>query len=126
MKIFTLHIILFFLLSACSQEKQNRLYLGKKSAEREVIETLENKGHNVINNALPVIKDSVTAVAIAEPILFNIYGKENILEQKPYEIYHIDNFWFIRGTLKKHYSGGTFIIIIDDRNSKILKISHGK
>ena len=56
----------------------------------------------------------------------SIYGKENIESQKPYEHYLIKNYWIIAGTLKKDIVGGTFLIIIDARNSKILKITHGK
>ena len=63
---------------------------------------------------------------MAEYILFNIYGKDNIENQKPYETHLIENHWVISGTLQKGMKGGTFLIIIDARNSKVLKISHGK
>ena len=46
--------------------------------------------------------------------------------QKPYETHLIENHWVISGTLQKGMKGGTFLIIIDARNSKVLKISHGK
>ena len=59
-------------------------------------------------------------------MLFSIYGKDNIIKQSPYEIYFIDNYWVIGGTLPKEYLGGTFLIIIDSRNCKIIRITHGK
>jgi hypothetical protein len=83
------------------------------------------KFHSVLNLKEPIIKDSTTAVAVAEPILFGIYGKDNILEQKPYIIRHIDDYWLITGTLH-HDVGGTFFIIIDAMDSKVIRITHGK
>jgi len=82
--------------------------------------------HNIIDNKTIIIKDSSTAINVAEPILFSIYGKNNITEQRPYEIYFIDNYWVLTGTLPKGSAGGTFLIIIDSRNSKVLRITHGK
>ena len=114
-------------LSSCGQTNSDRLILGKQYAERELKATLkDDKSNNVVDNKTVVIKDSSTAVAVAEPILFGIYGKTNILSQKPYEIYHIDNYWALAGTLPKGWKGGTFLIIMDDRNCRILKLIHGK
>jgi hypothetical protein len=124
---FLIHIILLFFTLAYCQEKEDRYKLGKTHAESELKLALSNESqHNVIDNKTLIIKDSNTAISIAEPILFNIYGKENIILQKPYEIYQIKNHWVIYGTLPKGYFGGTFMIIIDARNSKIIKITHGK
>lgn len=121
-----LTIILFaFSLIACSQN--DRSLLGKSFAESELKLALSKESqHNVIDNNDVLIKDSSTAVKIVEPILFSIYGKENIESQKPYETYLVENYWIISGKLPKGMLGGTFLIIIDARNSKILKITHGK
>ena len=100
---------------------------GKSYAEQELKSALAgNSQHNVINSKTILIKDSVTAISIAEPILFSIYGKDNITKQQPYENYLIDNYWVISGTLPKNYLGGTFLIIIDARDCKIVRITHGK
>ena len=101
--------------------------LGKSYAEKELQSALTDKSqHNVINAKTVIIKDSVTAINVAEPILFSIYGKDNITKQRPYEIYFIDNYWLIGGTLPKESKGGTFLIIIDSRDCRIIKITHGK
>lgn len=117
-----------FTLISCSEAKDSRTILGKSVAERQLKSVLKENSEpqNNIDNKTVIIKDSQTAINIAEPILFSIYGKENIIEQKPYEIYLIDNFWIISGTLPKEYFGGTFLIIMDARNAEILKITHGK
>ena len=106
--------------SAFGQTKSDSLARAKLKASLTDI-----KLHSVLNFKEPIIKDSTTAVAVAEPILFGIYGKDNILEQKPYIIQHIDDYWLISGT--RHYDvGGTFFIIIDAKDSKVIKITHGK
>jgi len=124
MKYFLL-VILIFSLSCCSQNK--RLILGKEYAQEELkIALSKEQQHNVVDYKTIIIKDSVSAVKIAETILFDIYEKQKIEKQKPYEIYFLDQYWIISGTLPEGYIGGTFLIIIDARNSNILKITHGK
>ena len=56
----------------------------------------------------------------------SIKPKKNIENQKPYDIYEIDEYWIISGTLTKGTDGGTFMIIIDSRNYKVLRLTHGK
>jgi hypothetical protein len=120
-------ILIIFTLIACDQAKSDRIILGKEYAEQELKSSLANKSqHNITDNKTVSIKDSLTAINIAEPILFSIYGKDNIIKQRPYEIYFIDNFWIIIGTLPSGSLGGTFLIIIDSRDSKVIRISHGK
>ena len=119
--------LLTFTLNACGLINNDRTILGKSYAETELQSALVDKsGHNIMDNTTAIIKDSVTAINIAEPILFDIYGKDNITNQRPYEIYLIDNYWVISGTLSKNKDGGTFLIIIDSRDCKIIKITHGK
>jgi hypothetical protein len=122
--------LLFALLSytlSYSQDKSDRLYLGEKQAKSELQLALsQQKQHNVVDNKTLLIKNKDTAIKIAESILFDIYGKENILKQQPYESYLIENHWVISGTLQKGYVGGTFLIIMDALNGKVIKITHGK
>jgi hypothetical protein len=118
-------LLLAISINACSQN--NRTEFGKSYAEKELKLALSKESqHNVIDNKSVIIKDSSTAIKVVEPILFSIYRKENIESQKPYECYLIENYWVIAGTLPKDMVGGTFLIIIDARNSKVLKITHGK
>ena len=122
----SLFILLLTLNSWGQSSKENEI-LGRKYAEEELnIALRSKKEHNVVDNKNLIIKDSLTAVKVAEPILFSIYGKENIEEQKPYEIYLINSYWIISGVLPEDYAGGNFLIIIDGRNSKVIRITHGK
>lgn len=99
--------------------------LGRAWAQKELEESLHDTTlHNVVGSE-HLIKDSSMAIAIAEPILFNIYGKDNITGQRPYEAYLINNYWVLKGTLIAS-KGGTFLIIINAANGEIIRISHGK
>jgi len=119
------HLIPFlfvFVFNSCAQSDANRIY-----AEKELKLALKNeKQHNVINNKDLILKDEASAVKMAEIVLFNVYGEKSIKEQKPYEIHLINDYWVISGTLKEGYLGGTFLIIINAKNSEIIKITHGK
>ncbi|MES2543762.1 MAG: YbbC/YhhH family protein [Bacteroidota bacterium] len=118
-------ILLTISISACSQNNQTEL--GESNAKKELKFALSQESqHNALDSKSVIIKDRLTAIQVAEPILFGIYGKDNIESQKPYECYLIENYWIIGGALPKDMLGGTFLIIIDARNSKVLKITHGK
>lgn len=119
--------LLIFTLTACRKSRGDRIILGKEYAEQEIKSSLIDKSqHNIIDNKKVIIKDSLTALNVAEPILLSIYGKDNITKQQPYEIYFIDNYWLITGTLPSGWKGGTFLFIIDSRDGKIIRITHGK
>jgi len=128
-------ISLFFLIislnsySQTGEDKNDRLILGREYAEQELKETLSDSTlHNVVGKGRILIKEESDAIKISEVILFSIYTEKRIIEQRPYESYFIDNYWVISGTLPNDPSlrGGTFLIILDARNGKILRITHGK
>jgi hypothetical protein len=120
-------LVFFFAFTINSYTQNTRIVLGEKYAKEELDEALAKKGvYNVIGQDGLIIKNGNSAVKIAESILFDIFGKSNIEEQKPYEKYLINNYWVVLGTLSKRSKGGTFLIIIDAKNAEVLKISHGK
>lgn len=120
-------ILLTNTLMACGQTESDRTKLGRSHAEQELRAALDDDSQpNVIDHKSAIIRDSATAISIAESMLFNIYGKDNITAQRPYETYLIDDHWVISGTLPKDHIGGTFLIIIDSRDGRVIKITHGK
>jgi len=124
--VITLLIILSIFASNC-QTKKDGVFMGKKFAEDELDLALsKNRQHNILDSGENIVKNSETAIKIVEPILYEIYGKKQIESEKPYEIYLIKNYWIIQGTLREKSKGGTFIIIINAKDSQILKVSHGK
>jgi hypothetical protein len=121
----SIFFIFSFVLSACGQnalDNQGNLNDAKLQVKLALKDT---SIHNVIDNRTLIIKDSEMAIQIVEPILFSIYGKNNIVKQKPYKINLVDEYWVVSGTLHSEH-GGVFLIIIDARNSKVIRITHGK
>ncbi len=73
-----------------------------------------------------MIKDEKQFIKIIEPILFDIYGKDRIIDERPYEVYFAKNYWIISGTLTPCVEGGVFMAIMDARNCEIIRIEHGE
>ena len=85
----------------------------------------KQSSHTDTNIPSTPIKDESHAISVAEAALFKVYGQKHITDQKPYHIYNINKYWVMFGTL--HYSkGGTFYIVIDAKNSKVIEIYHEK
>lgn len=126
---FCLLLLLALSLSCSSQNKESnaeRLILGREYAEKELKKSLSDSLlHNVVGSRILIDKEE-NAIKIAEAILFPIYTEENIVRQRPYESYRINNYWVISGTLPTRYLGGTFLIILDARDGKVIRITHGK
>jgi hypothetical protein len=125
LKTLTLIVFLLFTVMSFGQSSDYRK-MTKEQANTILAEALSDSTlHNVIG-AKPILTDSAKAIKFAEFVLFDIYGKDNIEIQKPYDIFHIDSYWLISGILPKGYVGGTFLIIMDSRNSQIIRLTHGK
>lgn len=117
----------FFLALIClACEESDRLLLGKDYYKKELELTIRTPDiHNVVDKSTEIIKDEKTAVHITESILSGIYG-EGIKKQRPYEIYKFGKYWTIGGTSPKGIQGGTFFIVLDATDSRVIRISHGK
>jgi len=96
----------------------------RQSAEKDLSISLSGKKiDNIINPKFTLLKTSKTAIQVAEPILFSIYGEKTILNQKPYEVHHINNYWVIRGTSdSKIQDSGRFLIVLDDRDARVIRM----
>ena len=116
-------IILSTTLIACSQT--DRSNFGIEYAKHELESALNNSSEKQIL-VDTVIVSLETAIKYAETILFEIYEQKNIEKQRPYEVYKIEGYWIINGTLPKDMVGGTFLIIINAQNGQIIKLTHGK
>ena len=88
-------------------------YALKNKAERKIMES-------------PLIPTKEDAINYGENILFDLYGKENIEAEKPYQIHLINDYWIVTGTLPKGFKGGVFELVFDSWNGKILMLVHGK
>lgn len=98
--------------------------LGRKIARQQLYDLFQGKGQEFLWDTL--IKDSATAIAIAEPILFNVFGRNKILNERPYEVYLIDGYWYLSGTIPKGSKGGGFEIIFSAKDGQIKRLTHYK
>jgi len=122
-----LTLLVSFSMSQNKPKTEERLIIGEAYAKKALNHALyNNMQHNLVDGKTLIVKDSTAAIQIAEAILFPIYSKESIVKQRPYEVYQIDDYWVIFGTLPLEYRGGTFQIIIDARNAQVLQITHGR
>jgi hypothetical protein len=105
----------------------NKTYLGQKIAQKYINEYLQSeKSDNYVLNNTKLINDSKTLISVIEPILFNVFGKQNIINQRPYGIYKCNDYWFVMGSLNAEMEGGVFHIGLDSRNGRIIIIFHDK
>ena len=119
-------LIIGFLISTNLQAQESE----KKSdelihAEQLLDYALKNKSERKIIES-PLIPKKENAINYAENILFELYGKEKIINEKPYQIHLIDDYWIITGTLPKDWVGGVFEMVFDSWNGKVLILEHGK
>ena len=73
-----------------------------------------------------LVPDEQTAISIAVAVLSPIYGKDKIASQKPYQVFLVDGYWVITGSLSIRKVGGTATIVIAKADGRIINISHGK
>ena len=112
---------------SCGQGFKNRTVLGEQSAKEQVrLAILADKNSVKPPHYKALLTSKEVAIAVAEPILFNIYGRDNIVRQRPYEVYLVDGFCYIAGTLPKDSLGGIFEMAIDVSNSRVIDVTHGK
>jgi septin family protein len=121
MKYILVCIILLPLLSAAQQLTKTEL-----ADSRAMIKSALSDKNNKQILVDKVISDKETAIAVAEPILFKIYGKNQILSEKPYQVELVDGYWILNGTLPKGYLGGTFLIILSAKDGRVIKLTHYK
>ena len=118
-------ILLALSFSSCAQGKKHSR-LGLEVAKEELQEALKKPPESASPIMQQPLPDSIAAVRFAEPILFRTYGKKPIVDERPYEIYLIDKYWVLMGTLPENWDGGTFTIILDSRDSRVIELTHGK
>lgn len=134
------HFFLSIVLTSfsCSEKKDTNKILDQKPESSNIEVFIENhdseyakeelENAKISNEFSPtkVIPDPKTAVEISESILFPIYSKENIIKQRPYNVNFIDGYYIIKGTFPKSQIGGTFMIIINSKDGKVIKLTHGE
>ena len=102
-----------------------RAYDGEIYSKEQLERFLGDSTTNLLQGEI-LINDKQTLIEITEPILFKVYGKENIINERPYEIYLFGDYWIMNGTMPRNMKGGTFTIAINRKTCKVIGITHGK
>ncbi|MBB1140691.1 YbbC/YhhH family protein [Myroides sp. WP-1] len=123
-------IVLVLLIFACNKTMQTSNDHDTRDTLRifEVTEIpLDYDNFDGIDKTEGYVPNADIAVQIAESILFNIYKKELIIEQRPYNVFFKNNsVWCVEGNLSKEMDGGVFYIEIRKSDGAILKVLHTK
>jgi hypothetical protein len=121
MKYFLTCLILLPLFS-CGQQLSD----SEIKTDRDIIKNALNDKTGKSVCVEKVVPDKATAVAIAEPILFNVYGKDQILHERPYVVNFVDGYWVLSGSLPKGWWGGTFLIVVSAKDGRVIRLIHYK
>jgi hypothetical protein len=111
--------------TSCKRKIEAKSIERQKIYEEYIDSMLIDTEYNEIDNKKILIKDEKQFIKIIEPILFDIYGKDEIIDERPYEVYFTKNYWIISGYLSPMTEGGVFMAIMDARNCEIIRIEHG-
>lgn len=121
---YILVVFAMFFITAC---KNNRYLMTEEEARAVAEKTLADTSYdNFIHPDRLLITTRELAISVAEPILFSVYGEDNIKDERPYAVYNIGNNWIMSGSLAKDHDGGTFLLVMDATNGRIVRIIHGK
>jgi hypothetical protein len=92
---------------------------------RGILVSALNDSTDVLSDTNILIDNEETAVEFAESILFKVYGKRHIENEKPYNVANVDGYWVITGTVHAQF-GGAFEIVFNSRNGQIVRSTHYK
>lgn len=112
-------VIIICLLPACREKP----FLGRAVAAQQLDKALRITD-DIAKPGKFLIDKEDDAVALAEVYLFSVYGKREIKDQRPYEIYLIDHYWVMNGTLPLGTDGGTFEIVLDAETGEVKRLVH--
>ncbi|MEX0997681.1 MAG: NTF2 fold immunity protein [Flavobacteriaceae bacterium] len=126
--LFLLILLLPFTQEVVAQKNFVSSQIGKQLAEYELNQTiLKEKVGNVVNTKFNLLKNSQTAIAVAEPILFATYGEKTIVDQRPYEVHQVQDYWVILGKNAREAVGsekGYFLIILNKFDSRVFRLDY--
>jgi hypothetical protein len=78
------------------------------------------------------VPDAETAVKVGEAVLIPVYGKKQILDERPLKVTLIRDVWTVEGTVpcdgpaSEHCKGGAALVKISKTSGQILFMMHYK
>jgi len=106
------------------QNLSTRSTLGEAHARQQVQQVTKTSPQAPLLK--PLLAPKVLAIATMEPLLYSLYGQAQIRQERPCEVYLINGFWYLAGTLPKDRDGGTFEVVVEAQNGRVWQITHSK
>jgi len=72
------------------------------------------------------VPNKETAIRIAEAVLFQIYGEQQIEKEIPFDAILRNGIWIVKGSLSGDSLGDVVMAQISQGDGRILRVSHGK
>ncbi|WP_170170199.1 NTF2 fold immunity protein [Hymenobacter perfusus] len=101
---------------------------------RAITDRMLNEPVDIRLPAHAAIRDANTAITIAEALAFSEFGEKEVRDERPYNVMYIDGYWVVTGSMKeaivdtdKHVTiGGVFEVILDAKDGRVLRLTHGE
>lgn len=128
-KIIGICIIVLLCIGGCTPKHSD--FVIDPTLEREYLEDSTNLDFMPHNWNGGEVNSAQVAFSIVEPILIDLFSKEEVEKEKPFSINLIDNeIWVINGALHQPKGeiimGGTKYVEIRKKDGRILKIIQGE
>lgn len=78
------------------------------------------------NPSAGVVSDQIVAKSVANAYLTAVYGAEEIRGEQPLRARLSKGVWTVEGVLPRGFKGGVAVILICQRNGRVLSITHGE
>jgi hypothetical protein len=122
-------VLLYFIIAigiSCGNINSKWVKMDSNESKEWLTKFKDSSYYNRAWDTIKLIPNEEVAISVIEPILFNICGKNTVIEGRPYRINLIDNYWVIEGRNSGLSNGGGFLAVINSKDGKILGISRGK
>ena len=133
-KLFLVGLIATFLITYFMHQPR-RLYddqEGKEYARKRIEEAFPDTSYRAFyeqtGETQTLVTSAEVAMKVVEPIVLAKYGSETISFERPFQAFKVDNFWLVKGTFPDDpdLRGGTFEVILDARDARVIRIVHYK
>lgn len=124
-------IIYFFLLlavifSSCTKKAWVKLDIDE--ANSCIYEFEQHDSLCKLYSDKKLIYNVEIAISIAEVYLFDKFGKNRIINERPYKINIVNDCWVIEGNYDKEANEktGSFVIVINSTDGRVIGLAHYK
>jgi hypothetical protein len=113
-------------IAARASDDADHYYQTSDAEARQVVEQAKKGEHHNVLKHSGAVPTKETAIALAIAVWSPIYGRDQIGKEAPFQAIRVDDCWFVTGSLKKGWVGGTAEAVIEVADGRFLMISHGQ